>query len=136
MILTTRVYLAARFERQAEILAIAKLLRASGLTVTSRWLTVDGLALGHGVEAECAARDVEDILAADTLVVFTDAAPGRGGKDFETGIAYQRGLAVIVCGPRVHVFHHLPRVRWVPTVAELLYELGAAEKVCEIGDPW
>lgn len=128
------IYLAARFERQAEIKVIAALLRAHGFVVTSRWLEVDGLSVGTDRTERYALMDLEDVRAAQTLILFTETARvSRGGKDAEFGMAVGWSHTVIVCGPRVNVFHHLPQVVWHPTLASLLEWLGVAEKVEEIG---
>lgn len=119
------IYLAARFERQDELRAYAAALRASGHTVTSRWLDAPGLQLGCGTEASWAALDIEDITRAGLFVLFTDHEMGRGGKDFETGLALATGCAVRLVGPRVHVFHWLPSIVQCETVAEFLNAMGA-----------
>lgn len=121
-----RVYLAARFERQAEARALADELCAQGYSVTSSWLGADGLAMGDARKSEVwAARDLFDVRQADAYVLLSDAELGRGGKDFEGGYAYALGKRVVVVGPPAHVFHFLPdvfRVRDLPTFRYLFLD--------------
>jgi hypothetical protein len=123
-----KIYLAARFERQAEMRDVARLLRAYGYVVTSRWLEVDGLRVGTDEAPFYAAQDVEDVAAAEVLILFTEPERvSRGGKDVEMGLAFGLGRTVYVCGPRVNIFHYLPAVRWFPTVVELIRSFGITE---------
>ena len=89
-----RVYLAARFERQAELKELARLMRAEGYTITGRWLEADGLALRRTPAGayRCAAKDLDDVCLAEALVLFTDANPvSRGGSNVELGHALALG---------------------------------------------
>lgn len=114
------IYLAARFERQAELRGYAAALRGAGHTVTSRWLDQDGPAVGER-PGECAANDLDDISRSHWFVLFTDHEPGRGGKDFEMGWALATGCHHLrIVGPRVHVFHWLPAIVQYASVAEFL----------------
>jgi hypothetical protein len=116
-----RIYLAARFERRLELCGYRATLQAAGYHVTSRWLdTGDEFADGPRQNAEL---DVIDLLAADTLIAFTEA-PGvgstRGGRHVEFGIAlgvsvvsatfrprgYAKQYRILLVGPRESVFHH------------------------------
>ena len=118
------IYLAARFERQAEMRGYAARLRAAGHVVTSRWLESPGPAVPEDA-AERAAMDLDDIVAARWFVIFTDSEMSRGGKDFETGWALCLGVPVRIVGPRVHVFHYLPAIVQYETVAEFMDAMGA-----------
>jgi hypothetical protein len=117
------LYLASRFERQAELRVYAALLREVGHTVTSRWLEHDGPAVGES-PARCAGQDMIDIDLADWFVLFTDLEIGRGGKDFEMGWALHHGLKLLLVGPRVHVFHYLPAIVHYETVTEFMAAMG------------
>lgn len=74
-----RIYLAGRYSRRAELAGYAAELRALGYEVTSRWL--NGSHEGPGRDAaptiaeqrQWAQEDLADVLAADTLVAFTEA---------------------------------------------------------------
>lgn len=109
------VYLAARFSRQLEMRGYASDLAKIDITVTSRWITGDH---GENVEAtmtsaelaRCAHEDIEDIDAANALVLFTDAPSTRGGMWVELGYALGRGIPVIACGPAANIFCEIPEV--------------------------
>jgi hypothetical protein len=107
-----RIYVAARYERKAEALALADELVAAGFKVTSRWLLSPGLQLGDpkGCE-EWSVRDLEDVDRAHVYMLLSDEVLGRGGKDFEGGYAYAKNLRIIVVGQPAHVFHFLPGVQ-------------------------
>jgi len=131
--LPRRVYLAARYSRRAELCGYRTDLAACGITVTSRWLngshqldnsgipiTDDGErrfeagdpAVDH-LRAHFAAEDFIDVLAADTVLAFTEpprASASRGGRHVELGIALATGKHVVVIGPRENVFCWLPQV--------------------------
>lgn len=124
-----RIYLAARYGRRAEMQNIARALEAFGHLVTARW--VRGAHEAEGVEqsVQFALEDLQDVEAADTLVAFTEL-PGttgkmRGGRHVEFGYALKAGHRCIVVGPRENVFHHVPGVEVVPTVAQLFKLLNA-----------
>lgn len=106
----TRVYLAARFERQAEIRGYAEAFAKAGLVVTSRWLSwPHGLAVGNpDLAYEAAKMDRADVDKATACVFFLDNVLGRGGKDWELGYAYAKGKGIYLVGPPQNVFHYLP----------------------------
>ena len=103
-----------------------------GLEVTSRWLK-EAASFNASIHdftpanhMACAIDDVEDILNADVVVLFTidgDTPTKRGGRHFESGFAYGRGRKLIVCGPRENIFHYLPDVTVCPTFEEVKQEL-------------
>jgi hypothetical protein len=76
--------------------------------------------------------DQEDVLAADTLVCFTEPAEagGNGGRHVELGMALALGRRVIVIGRREHIFHHLPGIEvvssWPEAMRLLAQSLDAA----------
>jgi hypothetical protein len=123
------MYLAAAFQRQAEIHRYGALLEAAGHSVTSRWLASheDTGAVPGGPPldtpeflAQQALEDIEDVQAADAVVSFTSPSMGRGGRHVEFGLAIALGKQLIVVGPREHVFHYLPAVRYLGSPAEFL----------------
>jgi hypothetical protein len=135
------VYLASRFERQAELKELACLMwAAGGYVITSRWLDHDGgLSVGPGKDSVTAAawaqKDLDDVTLADTLVLFTDTNPvSRGGSNVELGYALALGKRCIVVGPRVNVFHYGAGVEWVPTLAEFRERFCDCPKVIEVGE--
>jgi hypothetical protein len=117
-----KVYLAARFSRQAELRDLIPGLAPH--EVVSQWLTeeldnyAETRAAADGCEllATYAARDLGDVATADVLVLFSEAPsgkgprPSRGGKDTEFGFALGLGISVIVVGGPHQIFHHLPAV--------------------------
>jgi nucleoside 2-deoxyribosyltransferase len=127
-----KVYVAARFERQAEARDLAHALIANGFSVTSRWLTAPGLALGDPCLSELwGRRDLNDVDACDVYLLLSDEVLGRGGKDFEGGYAFARGKRLVVVGPRAHVFHFLPGVRHVRDIPTLRFLYLNGEKIDE-----
>jgi hypothetical protein len=117
----TRFYVAARFERQAEARELADELVLSGFRVTSRWLHAPGISLDDPAAARLwAERDLEDLFRADVYLLLSDDIPGRGGKDFEGGVAYAFRRRIIVVGPPAHVFHYLSNVERLPSVEAFL----------------
>jgi hypothetical protein len=57
--------------------------------------------------------DLQDIEAADTLVLFSEdplIGTPRGGRHFETGYAFGRGKRVVIVGGEENIFHYLPSV--------------------------
>jgi hypothetical protein len=108
-----KLCLAARSKRRAELEDLARSIEQLGHTVISRWLT------GYGQENDATARfdaqyDLNDIVVADALVLFTEAPEGtgslRGGRHVEFGYALHAGKALFIVGPRENVFHELPEV--------------------------
>lgn len=121
-----RIYLAARFDRSGEMLAVAAALSRAGHFVTSRWI--------HGrqnaPDLVSAVEDVEDLADADCLVSFTERPTAgvswaaRGGRHVEFGVAVATGKRVCVVGPRENIFHHLPRVEVFRSLDELIAGLA------------
>lgn len=141
-----RIYLAAAFERQAELRRYRVECWAAGFRVTSRWLDV----VDEHVDPRAAAEiDVIDLLAADVLVSFTDGRHGRGGRHAEFGIAlgvsvvshapttrYRWRYRLMLVGPREHVFHSYPGVERFDTWDQALAALRApAPAEAEINAP-
>lgn len=138
-----KVYLAARFSRLPELLGYKAELEAEGIEVTSRWLLGGHEWVGTNDEdipvernAEFAQDDIDDIHAADIMVCFTEpprSGPARGGRHFEAGYAYARGLPILVCGYRENVFYCLPKMvfaeDWDIALTILLDERMVMERV-------
>jgi hypothetical protein len=155
--LPRRVYLAARYSRRLELCGYRAALAQHGITVTSRWLngchqldnhggpiTDDGErrfqagdpAVDH-LRQHFATEDVADVLAADTLVAFTEqprAAATRGGRHVELGIALAARKQVVIVGPRENVFCWLPHVQHHPTWPEFMTRITAADCGCGYDD--
>mgnify|MGYP001588867675 CR=1 FL=1 len=127
-----KVYLAARYSRNAEMRGVRDVLEAIGHKVTSRWIDQHGGNLLESIVAEklnaepeaCAHYahvDLDDLSGADTLISSTSAdGGGKGGRHVELGVAIGLGLRLVLVGPREHVFHTLPDIEWYPDWAHLV----------------
>ena len=104
-------YLASKFERRAELQRYARQLQSDGCYSTSRWLTSFEDNHRKNGMAYLAAADLADVAAADVFVVFTLQEKVRGGMHVELGYALALKKKIVVIGPRVTIFHHLPNVR-------------------------
>lgn len=104
---------------------------APEIVVTSRW--IDGK--HDGIPAQiCAIDDLEDIDAADALVLVNPRhlhGSGRGGRHVELGYALARGKRVLLVGDRENVFHSHPSVECYATLDDAFSALtppkGAGE---------
>ena len=114
-----KVYLAAPYQKKAQMNVCAAELRAGGVEVTSSWLdephkpTTQMHELTPEEHQKYAIQDVRDVQAADILVLFTDPTKTivRAGRHVEFGIAVQRKIPIFVVGDeRENIFHHLPKV--------------------------
>jgi nucleoside 2-deoxyribosyltransferase len=125
-----KIYLAATYSRHAEMRGYRSELQNLGHKVTSRWIDVGGEVMGAAglasvpaTGAGYAEHDLEDIRAADVVIVFTDVPSSTGGLHVELGYAFGLGKQVIISGPRTNVFHALPEAKWYPGWAETLRAL-------------
>ena len=114
-----RVYLAGPWVRRDEVRAAREHVRAAGFTVDCRWIDFD--ATQHDENAEVvmsreALNDVEDILESDALMVLN--LEKSEGKAVEQGIAFSRGIPVVVVGPFSNVFQRLQGFARVDTLEE------------------
>jgi Nucleoside 2-deoxyribosyltransferase len=124
-----KVYFAARFSRLPELLShkneIEWLGRRYGteIAVTSRWLLGGHEWVGVADEdipvehnAEFARQDIEDLMAADVVVCFTEpsrSGPARGGRHVEMGYALAIQKPILTVGHRENVFYCLPDIAFV-----------------------
>ena len=84
------VYFAARYSRQEELKGYRAELEALGIEVTSRWLEMEPRrrsAYSDEDWRELGQADQADVLAADSLVCFTEAdgEGGNGGRHVGAG---------------------------------------------------
>lgn len=132
-----KVYLAAGFSRKDEIADKSQDLWGIGVDTTSSWpwetvgnkTTLDQV--DDVYKRTHARRDVNEIKAADALVLFTQdpTVPFvRGGRMHEAGLAHGLGKKVIVCGPRENIFHWLPEIEVYATWDEVKERLSWLEK--------
>lgn len=137
----TSVYLAARWERQAELQGYRYFLVANGFTVTSSWLdVVAGSSLSPAGDGKTnhdhAMTDLADVGRADVFVLFTESEPQpRGGRLVEFGYAISQRewdaeeggyeqMRIYVVGPRENLFCHLDFVIQCDTWADCVYTLA------------
>lgn len=108
------IYLAAPWANRVATRAIRDELVAMGCEVTSRWLDVpDGPQVPDEARAIQEARmDIDDINAAEMLIVLTDERPIGAGHHVEFGYAMAIGLDLVVVGPIKSVFHYLAGYRF------------------------
>lgn len=107
-----KIYLAANWSLKDEMRQARSFLHQAGHQVTSRWLdfpaqqslNAPDLADDPEIGVAYASKDLEDIDAAECVLVFTEVASTTGGLHVELGYALGRGKRVLVCGPRVNVF--------------------------------
>lgn len=119
-----KVYLAARYDRRAEVHAYAQRLAVWGIQVMSTWHD------GHhevrpdverdATDAEMrswAKEDLADLWLADTLLFFAEppqSGSTRGGRHVEYGVALALRHRIVVIGPKENVFHVLPGIEHFP----------------------
>lgn len=128
-----RVYVAAPFVERGMARLVKRELEKAGHTVTSRWIethldesVLDDLDKSRG-EAE---TDLDDIEAADVLVLVDYNFQCSTGRAFEFGYAVARGKTVIRIGPpRRHIFNALVSVLNVSGIVEAIDVLNGMETV-------
>jgi len=137
------VYLAASWTRRNEIKMVATYLRAAGIEVRARWLDEEPVPADPDRERfliHRATEDVEDVLACDVLVRFTDdltapTVPSRlatGARMFEMGLAWGAGKQIVVVGGHQCIFDHLPvNITHVRDVQELKNYLLSGSKYAQ-----
>ena len=113
-----RVYLSSPYWMRCRLELYAQDLARAGHYVTSRWIRgfYDEYYVGP-LEGEEARENLEDIRAADVLIVVTPLDHDgyydtRGGHHFESGYALALGKRIFLVGDPTHIFHSLPGVRW------------------------
>ena len=107
-----KIYLAAKFERRAELRPIRDKLWAMGHEVVSNW--IDEVKKPEGMSSDqfkrkLAVKDLAQIESADLFILDTFVVSERGGKEVEFGLALGQfqGILVYIVGPIRNVFHHL-----------------------------
>lgn len=116
-----RVYIASRFTNRDAIEALSlKLETAKNPWHCIQTWTREPLLSDPVINAE---RDLQEIDSADIVLVMTENCEQvPGGMHWESGYAYAKGKAVIVVGPKVNIFYHLPSIVHVETLQEFLSE--------------
>lgn len=110
-----RIYLAARWSVRYELRLVRDQMEQMGHQITSQWIDRDDRPAFDGDDWEAWARqwsqqDIEDIEAAEILLLDCRSNGRHGGMHVEFGYALAAGLAVWLIGPKGNVFHHLPVV--------------------------
>ena len=122
-----KVYLAASFSWYPELIEYDRILRRNGHSCTSGWLYL------HDKDQmkRMAEFDIEDINRSEIFVLFSEpkGEKTRGGKHFETGYAYARGLPIIVVGEKEHIFHELDGVEIVKDWPEALRVINRFQRL-------
>lgn len=133
-----KIYLAARYSRNAEMRGVRDVLTALGYAVTSRWIdqhdgelleSVTTAVLNSDPASVChfGQKDIEDLTAADTVISFTSAdGGGKGGRHVEYGLALGLNKRLILVGPREHIFHTLPQAEHYVSWRQLVMALTPA----------
>lgn len=126
-----KVYLAARYSRNADMREVAAHLRARGEEVTSRWINGSHELGEHPTDEareRLALEDLEDLQAADVVLAFSEEprtmSNSRGGRHVEFGLAIGLGKPVFVVGPKENVFHYLPAVRHFRNTVEAAHAIS------------
>jgi hypothetical protein len=146
-----RAYLAGRFSRRDEFRGYADRLRGWGFVVDARWLVEEHEWYGERDEAaidaarQFATDDLEDVAAADVVLVFTEppnaGGRNRGGRHVEYGIALALAKDIIVIGEPENVFHNLRGILFVPndqlhTVGTRIQHAASFEGVRDLLADW
>lgn len=106
-----KIYVAGPWVYRSHSIECAKDMRAAGFEVVSRWhdkhheTSPDdstGLSDPPDLIRSEALQDVEDVRAADVLVVLN--LQKSEGKAVETGIALERRIPFVVVGPQLNIF--------------------------------
>ena len=164
-----KVYIASMFSDKDRVLERGKELACLGIECTSRWsketvphnVTLKDLPTAY--HEETAVADVDDILAADKMVLTVPeaqllvdasvASSSRGGRHFESGMFYGLILAqmldggrptreLIILGKRENVFHYLtgeglteryPAIRIIETWEAVKGYLRHEVRIAELG---
>lgn len=139
-----RIYLAAKYSRHPEMRAVRDLLENShGHVVTSRWIEgnhdITSDANADSERQRFAIEDFMDMRDAGLLLWFSEPEKiegrNRGGRHVEFGMALAYHIPVIVIGRKENVFHWLPGVAHVPSLAEAL-ELIREKQLLRLSVNW
>ena len=116
-----KIYVAAPWVRKMEARNVAYAFADAGYDITSRWLWLHGDSEDDHVKATEAQNDVDDVDAADVLVLVN--LEKSEGKAVETGMALATHKPIVLIGERSNIFHYLPRVVVVSTISQALNAL-------------
>jgi nucleoside 2-deoxyribosyltransferase len=117
-----KIYLASRYGRRAQLRKHRQELRRLGHECTSRWLDSD-----EEESAAMAERDIQDVAACDTLILFCEAprCGTRNGRMVECGVALGLNKTVLAIGADIeNIFLLLPDITRYGTWTECLAALA------------
>lgn len=127
------VYIAASYTRKDEVIALAALLAAEGVKVTSTWHEepyAPNIQLGDlsaGQLTGMAMRDLVEIDASHAVIFLSEsdqALTSRNGRHVEFGYALGKRKPLYILGPWENIFHYLPRVWHFEEASQLVEELA------------
>lgn len=134
-----KFYLASGYSKRDYLRMCAQRLVEHGHEVTSRWLETKwqevndqgSSAAPPEYRTKYAVIDMEDVLAADCLIAFSNSlfgsrGNGRGGRHAEFGMAAAAGKQLVLIGDEEHVFHYLPTVKKFTSFGAFLESLKTA----------
>ena len=138
-----RFYVASNFANWPAAKELQQQLEIRGNLVTSHWIDIAAKRNGADgpqpeekwaeVAVAEAVRDVQDVDAAEALVLIEDSAmPPTRGALFELGYAHGKGKLCVVVGEADHVFHYHPDFISFKDGAEFLEwveRVGAHEEI-------
>jgi hypothetical protein len=121
------IYIASSYRRMEEMHKHARKLTDAGHKVTARWVYggTEDMTREDGAIA-----DFEDVVKADMVLVFTEGPLNcpheqhTGGHHVEFGMGLALNKRVVLIGPRVNIFHHLPHVQVFDTLKAFLNVLN------------
>lgn len=116
-----RVYIASRFLNRDAVAALTLKLA----TAKRPWHCIQTWHNESELSdpSENAMRDLREIDSADIVLVLTmNCENVPGGMHFEAGYACAKEKCIIVVGPKVNIFYHLPSIVYVETLQEFLSE--------------
>ncbi len=126
-----RLYIASKYENQAEVRALMDLLARRGHTITHDWTTVtEPAGLGPWERRQflgaCAEKDFKGVAQADALIIINH--PEGKGMLVEMGVALGLGIPVYLLYPdrATNVFNNLGAVAEYVAMDELAADLGDA----------
>jgi nucleoside 2-deoxyribosyltransferase len=124
--LETKIYLASRYQDHPLMREWRDLLASRGFVVVARWIEGNHEISGVDDDKErvrFAQEDLADIQACDIVIMRSDPSffrSGRGGRHVELGLAIAWGKRIVLVGERENVFHWLPQIDLVHSIASAI----------------
>jgi nucleoside 2-deoxyribosyltransferase len=116
-----KIYVAG--SNQDEANAVAAILISEGHVITARWLLKPfNRTETHTVpeRMQIAKEDVEDVLAADCLIMLSSSRRVSGGKFVELGVALGANKLVCLIGERENMLMWHPSIQHFVTIEDAL----------------